>query len=192
MHPSFCTGFGGLVIPHQSAMTHKPTKGSFYNPSAWQDLEVSKIVGTFYNFNVQFRPNFTHPFLELRSSVATVDPHDSQPFELVQQRGEQRCCSLTFRNVRWCDFNTQQQTQCINQQMPLSALDPLGGVVSSSSRVWIRLNTLAIENGSSWPRTFSDGYANQCTEAINQIFPGIVGAPLTKNMINSSQASYRD
>jgi hypothetical protein len=48
--------------------------------------------------------------------------------ESFQQRGEQQQAAIAVLNVGGMDDGVQQQTECIDQNMPLLALDQLAGI----------------------------------------------------------------
>jgi len=51
-----------------------------------------------------------------------------EEWKLAKQRGEQQQAAIAVLNVGGMDDGVQQQTECIDQNMPLLALDQLAGI----------------------------------------------------------------
>src|SRR5438093_5058633 len=83
-NPAGSTGFGGLVVAHQSAMLHQPAEGAFDHPAFGQHFESAHVVAAFDDFDFQFGALGFDPRGEVRSGVAAIHPEFAQPGEVRQ------------------------------------------------------------------------------------------------------------
>ena len=60
--------------------------------------------------------------------IGAVGKQLLEEWKLAKQRGEQQQAAIAVLNVGGVDDGVQQQTECIDQNMPLLALDQLAGV----------------------------------------------------------------
>src|ERR1035441_8020641 len=122
--PSFGAGFGGFVITHQSALAHQPTEGSLHDPAARQYFEACGIVGAFDNLDGQFGAQTLDPLGECLAGVAAIDPQDAEPGEPAQYPAQNHLRSVAFGGAGRSHGHSEQQSQSIHQQMPLTTFDP--------------------------------------------------------------------
>ena len=60
--------------------------------------------------------------------IGAVGKQLLKEWKLAEQRGEQQEAAIAILNVGGMDDGVQQQTECIDQNMPLLALDQLAGI----------------------------------------------------------------
>jgi hypothetical protein len=60
--------------------------------------------------------------------IGAVGKQFLEEWKLAKQRGEQQQAAIAVLNVGGMDDGVQQQTECIDQNMPLLALDQLAGI----------------------------------------------------------------
>jgi hypothetical protein len=60
--------------------------------------------------------------------IGAVGKQLLEEWKLAKQRGEQQQAAIAVLNVGGMDDGVQQQTECIDQNMPLLALDQLAGI----------------------------------------------------------------
>jgi len=60
--------------------------------------------------------------------IGAVGKQLLEEWKLAKQRGEQQQAAIAVLNVGGVDDGVQQQTECIDQNMPLLALDQLAGI----------------------------------------------------------------
>ena len=60
--------------------------------------------------------------------IGAVGKQLLEKWKLAKQRGEQQQAAIAVSNVGGVDDGVQQQTECIDQNMPLLALDQLAGI----------------------------------------------------------------
>ena len=62
------------------------------------------------------------------SLIGAVGKQLLEEWKLAKQRGQQQQAAIAVLNVGGMDDGVQQQTECIDQNMPLLALDQLAGI----------------------------------------------------------------
>ena len=72
--------------------------------------------------------DFGEPVGENRTLIGAVGKQLLEEWKLAKQRGEQQQSAIAVLNVGGMDDGVQQQTECIDQNMPLLALDQLAGI----------------------------------------------------------------
>ena len=60
--------------------------------------------------------------------IGAVGKQLLEEWKPAKQRGEQQQAAIAVLNVGGMDDGVQQQTECIDQNMPLLALDQLAGI----------------------------------------------------------------
>ena|SRR5438132_3545904 len=110
-----------LVVLGQPAVTAEPGKGSFDNPTPGQQ---NKPLDSHRTKNRLQQPTagVFDPFDQL-PSVCSVSPNDLQARELVLDPFQQTFGSVAILNVRRMNEHSQQQSQCVDQQVAFAARD---------------------------------------------------------------------
>ena len=126
-------GFAALgesfVILAQSAVAPEPGEGPFHDPALGQDDESGDIAETLDDFQ---RPaaDASGPVDQL-PSVATVGPNQLESRETAAQFPQHELGSIAVLDVGGVDDHSQDQTEDVDHDVPLSALDFLARVVST-------------------------------------------------------------
>ncbi len=76
--PSLGAGFCGFVVTHEAAVEHQPAEGSFYDPTARQNLEPFGVVGALDDFDRQLGAQSLDPlgkgFADIAAPWKLVNP----------------------------------------------------------------------------------------------------------------------
>src|SRR5271155_4437800 len=93
--------------------------GSCTNPDARSDRD---------DFGFEIGQDFGEPVGKNWTLIGAVGKQLLEEWKLAKQRGEQQQAAIAVLNVGGMDDGVQQQTECIDQNMPLLALDQLAGI----------------------------------------------------------------
>ena len=91
------------------------------------------MIGSFDNLGLEIGQDFGEPVRKNRTLIGAVGKQFLKEWKLAEQRGEQQQAAIAILNVGGMDNGVQQQTQRIDQDVPLLALDQLAGIEA----VWI-------------------------------------------------------
>ena len=108
----------------------EPSKGSFNNPSARQDLEALRMVGPLHDFGRQKRQSFLLHGAELPSLIAAVRKELLQKWKHAKQSCEHETAAIAVLNAGRMNERVNQQALRIDENVPLLALDLLSRVVT--------------------------------------------------------------
>ena len=184
VNPSLGAGLGGFVIPHQPPLAHQPSESAFHHPAVRQHFEAFGVVGTFDDLDFQFGPETLDPLGESLTGVAAIHPQDAQPGEPAQHPAQQQLGAVSFGGVGRGHGHAQDQSQGVHQQVPLAALDALGGIIPHLAAVTGGFDALTVQNRGRWPAAFAVGAAHQDAQGVMDHGPLMVGNPLAEDMIN--------
>lgn len=182
--PGLCAGFSCFVISDQATMTHEPGESALYHPAPRQDLETSDIVRTPDDLHLEFRAQVSDPFGESGPGIAGIRPEQTQPGKYGQCALEQGLRSVPFGGIGRSDNDTEQEAECIDQDMSFAPLDALGRVIPNVSAVGIGFDALAIEDRCRRTTALAFLFAYVSPQASVQGFPGMIEGPLTKDVVD--------
>lgn len=113
-------GFSSIfVVLAQSSVVAKPGKRSFHHPSPGQDLKSRRC--SMNNFENPMT-NAINPFDQL-TAVAAIGPDQLQPRQPPLQTGQHQFRSVPILNAANMNNHAEYQSQRVNNQMPLRAVD---------------------------------------------------------------------
>src|ERR1035438_3125076 len=134
-----------FVVATQPAIAPEPSKGSFHNPAPWQDFESTHIVRAFDNFkqatHVPFDPT------DQLSSVATIGPDEPKSFVDPRETIQQLARAITVLHVGGQHHHHQHQPHRIDQEVSLTSVNLLAGVITALAPGLTAFNGLTVENG---------------------------------------------
>src|SRR5512140_960344 len=182
--PSLGTGLSSFVIANQPSVTHQPSKGALHDPATRQYLEALGSVAAFDNLDGQIRAKAFDPLGEGLAGVATIHPQNAQPGEPTQNSAQEQLCPVAFGGVGGSDRHAEHQSQGIDQQMPLPALDLLAGVIADRAAMTIGLHTLTVQDRGRWPTALRVGFPHENAQSIVKGRALMIGDPLPEHMIN--------
>lgn len=119
-----------FIIAAESAITPKPAERSFDHPPSRKHFECM-LVGAFDDFN-RATPEFLD-VIDQSPSVTAIGPDvfDAAWCGLSKERSQQLPGPVAVLNVRGQNHHTEDQTDGIDQDMPLASVDLLAGIVAS-------------------------------------------------------------
>jgi hypothetical protein len=112
----------------ETAATVEPRNGAFDNPSARQNLEAFRGIGSFDDFGFEIGQDFGEPVGKNWTLIGAVGKQLLKEWKLAEQRGEQQEAAIAILNVGGMDDGVEQETDRIDENMPLFALDQLAGI----------------------------------------------------------------
>jgi hypothetical protein len=86
------------------------------------------VVQSFDDFGFEIGQDFGEPVGKNRALIGAVGEQFPKEWKLAKQRGEQQQAAVAILNVGGMDDGVQQQTQRVDENMPLLALDQLAGI----------------------------------------------------------------
>ena len=122
-----CCGIA-LKVAGQTAVATDPGKRPLDNPSLGQNFEAAGIRSL---HDLQF-PCSCAPDDErhLLTGIATISKNALDEWEQSSRPAQQMECSVTVLNIGRMDDDVQQETQRVDQDVPLATLDLLARVVA--------------------------------------------------------------
>jgi len=142
---------GGVVfiVFGEATIVGEPAEGSFHDPAFGQDLEsVERRALDHFQAQTAARQQRFEPLAERVPSITSIDPDQAQPTKGPLQLLEHQASAIAILNIARMNHHGQNQTQRINQEMPLSSHDLLACIVAAHSSVVRYLNALAVEDRS--------------------------------------------
>ncbi len=109
----------------------EPRKGSFDDPTSGQNLEAFGRVGALDDLGDDVRQSLLLCLAKLRSLIAAVREQLLQKRELSEHRAQNENAAIAILNVGRVNKRVKQQAYCIDENMPLLALDLLSGIVAA-------------------------------------------------------------
>ncbi len=117
-----------FVTFRQSPVSTQPGERPFHNPSCGQNV---KGVQSMAFHNLDDSPIPPRRPIHKVSSVPTVREDEFQPSEPSSQSFHQRLAAVAVLNISGMHNERQDQTQRVNDQMPLTPLDFLARVMTT-------------------------------------------------------------
>lgn len=112
----------------EAAAATQPTDGAFDDPSFVDDEEAFGAIGTAHDFGGEARHDARQAVMENRSGVGAVGEQLLEERELSEHCGQEHQSAVAILNIGGGDQRVQQQTQRIDEDVALLALDQLAGV----------------------------------------------------------------
>lgn len=94
-------------------------------------METFPLIGSFHNLQLVrvTGPQRQDPLQEF-PGISPISPNESKAQEAVAYPTENELGSIPILNVGCMDYYSNNQSQCVYQQMPLAAVDFLAGIIS--------------------------------------------------------------
>ena len=115
-------------VLREAAAATEPTDGSFDDPSFVHDEKALGPIGTAHDFGGEARYDARQAVVENRSGVGAVGEQLPEERELSEHCGQEHQPAVAILNIGGGDQPVQQQTQRIDEDVALLALDQLAGV----------------------------------------------------------------
>jgi hypothetical protein len=119
-----------LPILGEPPTTIEPSERAFDDPAFWQDYKSVRAIGTFDDLHRQMRANLGQSGGEFRPLIAGIGEQLLQKRIHPEQGGHDENATVAILNVGRMHNSMQQQAYCIDQNMPLLALDFLARIVT--------------------------------------------------------------
>ncbi len=116
-----------LPILCETTAAVQPTDGPLDNPTLGQDDELAG-VRTLDDLEIDLAAGLAQPSLEFRPRVAAVGIQLQQEWKQAEQRRHDQHAAVAVLHVRRVDDAVHQQALCVDEEMPLFALDLLPGI----------------------------------------------------------------
>ena len=112
----------------ETAAAIEPSNRALDDPTLGELHESFGAVGSFDDFGFEIGQDFGEAVGKNRTLIGAVGKQRPKEWKLAEQRGEQQQAAIAILNVGGMDDGVQQQTECIDQNVPLLALDQLAGI----------------------------------------------------------------
>jgi hypothetical protein len=87
------------------------------------DHKSADLIGALDDFNVEMRKNFCKRFRKLWSLISAVGEHRLQKWKHAEQRRHHENAAIAILNVGRMNDGVEQETYCVDKNVPLLALD---------------------------------------------------------------------
>ena len=112
----------------ETATAIEPAYGALDDPTLRFDDEAFCVIATFDNVDCQGRHDAGNAIEEDRPGIGAIREQLAEERELSEQGGQQQDAAVAVLNVSGGHQRMQHQTERIDQDMALLALDQLAGV----------------------------------------------------------------
>ena len=121
---------GGEIFPilGEAAASVEPRNCAFDDPTLGQLHEPFRLIGSFDDFGFETGQNLGECVAKNRPLIGAVGEQLLEEWKLTKQRRQQCDAAVAILNARGMNDGMQQQTQRIDENMPLLALDQLARI----------------------------------------------------------------
>lgn len=112
----------------EAAATVEPRNRAFDNPTPGQPYEPFRLIGSFDDFGFETGEDFGERIAENRPLIGAVGKQFLEEWKPAEQRRQQCDAAVAILDAGGMNDGVQQQTQRIDENMPLLALDQLAGI----------------------------------------------------------------
>lgn len=171
---------GPFVVLAMPSTASVPGVGSLHDPAFFQGDEAFRSLGTHLHLDSPPGTMFGHPLLKMVIAILVVAEDRLQSRQLFRRnQGKQLGRSDAVVDARGGDQHGDEQSQRIDQQMSLPALDFLPAVVASLFPADLgRLRRLTVDARRAGRRFLSRRDAHLASQSVDQPLPRAVVAPL--------------
>ena len=128
MEEGECVVIAVFPVLGEPTATVEPGDGALDDPTFGFDDKAFGMIGAFDDLNHQAAHRCGSTVAEYRSCIGAVSEQLAQERELPEQSAQQDDTTVAILNIGSRHQRVQHQTQCINQDMALLALDQLAGI----------------------------------------------------------------
>ena len=118
-----------LEVPGEAPAAANPRKGALDDPALGQNLEALSGIIAFYNLKFPW-PRARHNESHFLAAVASVGEDALDEGEQSACPAQQREGAIAILDIGGKDHDVQQQTQRVDEDVPLATLDLLARVVA--------------------------------------------------------------
>lgn len=112
----------------ETTTSTEPTDGAFDDPALGQNHEALGLIAAADDFGYQARQGVRQTIMKHRPGVGAVGKQLLEKRELPEQRGQDHEAAIAILNIGGGDQRMQQQSQSIDENVALLALDQLAAI----------------------------------------------------------------
>ena len=129
-------GFAVEVFPIlcQPAAAVEPCDGALDDPAFGQHEEALGLIGAFDDLDLELGQRLLRRSLEQRTLIAAIGVELAQKRIEAEQRCHQQRTAIAVLDIGGVDDGMHQEPQCIDENVPLLALDLLARIVARRVR----------------------------------------------------------
>jgi len=174
-----------FVVAIEPAVAAEPPEGALHDPASRKDFELVE-VGTFYNLNGA-TPQFPG-VVQQTPGITAVSPNvfDPSARRFREERCEQLLGSVAILNVGRQHHDPQDQSDCVDHNMPLATVDLLACIEAPLVAALGALNTLTVDDTRAGIAVSSFDQADLFAQVRVNRRPQPVPLPETEVVINSA------
>jgi hypothetical protein len=159
------------------------SKGAFYHPASWQHNKAFLFIAAKHWLQTKAIMQ-DHPFQQM-TAIGPVNPNAAQFLAGSSQPSQQQPCSGRIRKRRRGDHHRQQQAKRVHQNMTLSSVHLLPGVIASHPRQVRRFDALAIQRSGGWMLMTTCSSTNLGTKCVVEPLPRSIISPLLEIRVDT-------
>ncbi len=149
--PGNSAGDGRFEILCQSATTADPCKSSFDDPSAGQNFEALRRVGTFDDFYRPFADTL-QSLAQFISGIATVGKDMAEPGIARTDRSKDAGGAIAILNAGFVHDEPDQVALGVGDDVALAAFDLLSCIKAPWATAFRGFHRLAVNHSGRWAR----------------------------------------
>jgi len=174
-----------FVIAIEPAVAAEPPEGTLHDPASRKDFEPVE-VGAFYNLNCA-TPELTS-VVQQSPGITAVGPYvfDASTRRFCEERCEQLLGSVAVLNVGRQHHDPQDQSDCVNDDMPLASIDLLARIKAPLVARLGALDTLTVDDTRAGIAVSSCDQADLFAQVRVNRCPQTVTLPETEVVINGA------
>ena len=112
----------------ETTTSTEPTDGAFDDPALGQNDEALGVIAAADDLGCQARQGVGQTIMEYRPGVGAVGKQFLEKRQLPEQRGQDQEAAIAILNSGGGDQRLQQQSQSIDENVALLALDQLAAI----------------------------------------------------------------
>ena len=175
---------GGLEVLGEPAASIEPCERSLDNPSARQNLEAFRGIGSFDDFKGP-GSEFGQGVLQLVTRIGAVSEDVAQPRIERPDRAEERNCAVPILDVSRMHLQTNEMSRRIGNDVPLAPLDLLARIITARTATFRRLHRLAVDDTCGRARLPTLVLASHDDERVVDRYPRPITRPRVKIPLHS-------
>ena len=120
----------GFKVFGKPSVALEPSESALDNPAPRQDDKAADGIGTFDDLDGPLA-DFVESGVELGAAVGAVGKDMPQPRMEISGLGQDQWCAIAILDVGFMDNSGDQQAVGVGEQVALTALDLLAGVITA-------------------------------------------------------------
>ena len=120
----------GIPSPWRVAASAEPGEGAFDHPTSRQEDKAIRLIRALHDLDVDVRDDFLDGVSKLRPLITAIGVELRQEWEGAKQGRHHQRAAVAVLNIRGVHEGVHQQALCIDEDVPLLALDFLACVIA--------------------------------------------------------------